>query len=76
LKVLSEGLSQDECVPGPTARLCLDEGATAVEYALMAGLIAMVIITAVVLLGRATSDAMCGPVSGLGGSQADCLSGS
>jgi pilus assembly protein Flp/PilA len=53
-----------------------EEGATAVEYALMAGLIAMVIIIAVAFLGRATGDAMCGPVGGLGGSVQDCLDGS
>ena len=36
-----------------------EEGATAVEYALMAMLIAMVVIAAVAALGRSTSDALC-----------------
>ena len=36
-----------------------EDGATAVEYALMAMLVAMVIIAAVAALGRSTSDALC-----------------
>jgi pilus assembly protein Flp/PilA len=38
------------------ARLGSEEGATAVEYALMVALIAVVIIVAVTFLGVATSD--------------------
>ena len=38
------------------ARLGAEEGATAVEYALMVALIAVVIIAAVTFLGVATSD--------------------
>jgi len=38
------------------ARLRSEEGATAVEYALMVALIAVVIIVAVTFLGTATSD--------------------
>jgi pilus assembly protein Flp/PilA len=37
-------------------RIGSEEGATAVEYALMVALIAVVIIVAVTLLGTATSD--------------------
>jgi pilus assembly protein Flp/PilA len=37
-------------------RLASEDGATAVEYALMVALIAVVIIAAVTLLGTATSD--------------------
>ena len=37
----------------------VEDGATAVEYALMAMLVAMVIIAAVAALGRSTSDALC-----------------
>ena len=37
-------------------RLSSEEGATAIEYALMVALIAMVIIVAVTFLGQATSD--------------------
>jgi hypothetical protein len=48
------------------------EGATAVEYALMVALIALVIFGAVVALGIATSDAMCGPVPALGDGAGDC----
>jgi pilus assembly protein Flp/PilA len=38
------------------ARTASEEGATAVEYALMVALIAVVIIVAVTMLGTATSD--------------------
>jgi pilus assembly protein Flp/PilA len=37
-------------------RLVSEDGATAVEYALMVALIAMVIIMAVTILGQTTSD--------------------
>jgi Flp pilus assembly pilin Flp len=47
-------------------------GATAVEYALMVALIALVIVGAVIVLGNSTSDAMCGPVPALGGAEGDC----
>jgi hypothetical protein len=49
-----------------------NEGATAVEYALMVALIALVIVGAVIAIGAATSDAMCGPVPTLGGTADDC----
>lgn len=39
------------------ARLTPEEGATAVEYALMVALIALVVIAAVTLLGQATNSA-------------------
>jgi pilus assembly protein Flp/PilA len=52
--------------------MCSIEGATAVEYALMVALIALVIVGAVVALGTATSDAMCGPVPTLGGGPDGC----
>jgi pilus assembly protein Flp/PilA len=39
------------------ARVASQEGATAVEYALMLALIAMVVIAAVTLLGQNTSSA-------------------
>jgi Flp pilus assembly pilin Flp len=47
-------------------------GATAVEYALMVALIAIVIVGAVIAIGASTSDAMCGPVPALGGAEGDC----
>jgi pilus assembly protein Flp/PilA len=36
-------------------RACEEDGATAVEYAIMVGMIAAVIVTAVSLLGKATN---------------------
>ena len=46
-----------------------EDGATAVEYALMVALIALVIVSAVTLLGHATSSKFSDPtlVAGLGG---------
>ena len=40
-----------------TALLCDERGATAIEYALMAALIAMVVFVAVQFLGQSTSSA-------------------
>jgi pilus assembly protein Flp/PilA len=48
------------------------EGATAVEYAIMVALVAIVIVGAVIAIGIATSDALCGPVPTLGGGAGDC----
>jgi hypothetical protein len=47
------------------------EGATAVEYAVMVALIALVIFGAVAALGLTTRDTMCGPVPALGGESVD-----
>jgi Flp pilus assembly pilin Flp len=60
--------------PAGTCRkgLCSAEGATAVEYAIVAALIAMAIVLSVFALGRTTSDSFCGPVPALGGAQGDC----
>jgi hypothetical protein len=49
-----------------------EEGATAVEYALMVALIAIIIVGAVIALGVATTDAMCGPVPTLSGGADGC----
>lgn len=46
--------------------LAEQEGATAVEYAIMASLIAVVIVAAVILIGNATRDNVCAPVTGWG----------
>lgn len=43
----------------PIWRTGSEDGATAVEYALMAMLVAMVIIGAVAFLGRSTSETLC-----------------
>lgn len=43
-----------ELVAGAMQRLSSEDGATAIEYALMVALIAMVIIAAVMFLGQTT----------------------
>jgi hypothetical protein len=57
---------------GRDDRLRAEDAATAVEYAIMVALIAIVIIGAVFAIGLTTSDAMCGPVPALGGTEGDC----
>jgi pilus assembly protein Flp/PilA len=42
-------------IPRALSRLSSEDGATAIEYALMVALIAMVIIVAVTFLGQSTS---------------------
>lgn len=54
-------LPQHPVEPGPA-----DEGATSVEYALMASLIAVVIIASVALLGQETADLFLVPCGALG----------
>lgn len=42
-----------------------DTGATAIEYAIMASLIAVVVIGAVLVIGQRSRDNLCGPVNEL-----------
>lgn len=49
-----------------------EEGATAIEYALIAGLIAVVIIGAVTALGEGVCSTFNKIITALGGTEVDC----